>query len=411
MRRANAPAIEVRSEDPNARGRTALIVSFSALAASVLLVAPAVATQLQLQLGLSPTQTGDLFAVELGATSIASLPALYWIRKANLRMAALAFGLVFTVGSVVSAFVAGFETLVLVRAVTSFAGGSLMVLTMSLAAQARNRDRVFGWWAVGQIALGAVGLAVLPPLFGAFGVGAFYLFMAVLMALSLPLIRFLPMRPLTRSMEDGPMGDAQNPNIAKVVAALVACLLFYVALISVWTFMGGFAEAAGIAPETSSRILSTATIIGVVGSFGATMVGGSINRRISLLGGYCAMALSITLLFGVDNALRFGAAAAILKFAWPWTLPFLMSTLADLDPLGRATNLANLAIGGGLALGPLMAGRVVEATGGFGALVIIGIPVVVVSLLLILVAQPKKRKLIAAEEPGEMVFPTGASSD
>lgn len=389
------------SEDPGTKGQTALIVAFSALAAFLLLMAPAVATQLQLQLGLSPSQTGDLFAVELGATSLASLPALYWIKKANLRKTALVFGLIYTAGNVTSMFLTTFETLVAVRSVTAFAGGSLMVLTMSLAAQARDRNRVFGWWTVGQIVVGAIGLAVLPPLFSSFGIAPVYLSMAVLMALSLPLVRFLPLHPVAHAAATGTANLARKPNIVKIVAALLACLLFYVGLISVWTFMGGFAEAAGIAPATASLILSIATVIGVVGSLAATMVGGSINRRFVLLGGYVAMVLAIALLLGVDNALRFGAAALVLKFAWPWTLPFLMSTLADLDPLGRATNLANLAIGGGLALGPLVAGRLVEATGGFNALVFMGVPAVVISLVLIIFSQSVGATSSAAEDPAD----------
>ncbi|WP_411731766.1 MFS transporter [Paeniglutamicibacter sp.] len=402
MSRIDVPAKVGQNEDPNAKGRTALIVAFSALAAFLLLVAPVVATQLQLQLGLSPSQAGDLFAIELGATSLASLPALYWIRKANLRKAAFLFGLVYIVGNVMSMFLTTYEVLMVVRGGTAFAGGSLMVLTMALAAQARNRNRVFGWWTVGQIALGAVGLAVLPPLFSAFGLAALYMFMAILMVLSLPLVRYLPLHPLRVSVGNGTTDPVQKPNLAKVFMALVACLLFYVGLITVWAFMGGLAEAAGIEPRISSLILSIATVVGVVGSFAATMVGGTIRRRVVLLGGYFSMIVAIALLFGVDGALRFGAAALILKFAWPWTLPFLMSTLADLDPAGRATNLANLAIGGGLAIGPIIAGRVVEATGGFNALVLIGVPAVIISLLLIIFAQPSGKASSSSEDPSRM---------
>src|SRR5699024_4559744 len=139
-------------------------------------------------------------------------------------------------------------------------------------------------------------------------------------------------------------------------------------------------------------ILAIATFIGIAGCLAATWVAGKFNRKASLIGGYTAMALSIGLLFGVDSVVFFGAAAVLLKIAWPWTLPFLMSTLADLDPLGRVTNLANLAIGGGTAIGPFIAGRVIEATGGYNGLILMGVPVVLVSLLFILVAQSKGQK-------------------
>lgn len=386
------------SEDPNSRGRIALIAIFAGISATLLLMAPAVASQLQVQLNLSPTQTGDLFAVELGAMSLASLPALYWIKNFNLRMTSLALGAIFIGGNITSSYMDSYGLLVVVRGLTSLAGGSLMVLTMTLAAQAKNRDRVFGLWTVGQIALGALGLGVLPRFFDTLGIAVVYWTLAVLMLLALPLVRFLPQHG-TKPSPAGTQGIARvKPPLVKIGAALVACLIFYIGLIAVWTFTGGIAQSAGIEPPTASLILSLATVVGVVGSFAATLVGGTVNRRIVLWGGYLGMILAVTLLFGVDNTLRFGAAALIFKFAWPWTLPFLMSTLADLDPSGRATNLANLFIGGGLAIGPFIAGRLIDATGGYEALTLLSAPALIVSLVLILVAQPSRE---SSRAPGQ----------
>src|SRR5699024_2218786 len=184
-----------------------------------------------------------------------------------------------------------------------------------------------------------------------FGISILYLSLAFLMALALALVRFLPNTPLTQSVARGAAERNFKVNIPKVIFGLIACLLFYIGMISVWTFMGGFAESAAIAPDTTNLILAIATFIGIAGCLAATWVAGKFNRKASLIGGYTAMALSIGLLFGVDSVVFFGAAAVLLKIAWPWTLPFLMSTLADLDPLGRVTNLANLAIGGGTAIG------------------------------------------------------------
>ncbi|RBP67807.1 putative MFS family arabinose efflux permease [Brevibacterium sanguinis] len=395
-----------RGDDPNSMGRIALIMAFASLGALLLLAAPIVAIQLQQQLKFSPSQTGDLFAVELGATALASIPALYWVRRINLRKAALSLGLIYVVGNAISVFLTTFETLIVVRGVTSFAGGSLMVLSMMLAAQARNRDRMFGYWTVGQLALGAIGLATLPLLFSAFGIAAFYLSMGVLMALSILLVRYLPPRPLQSPTNRVEAQTAPPVNVTKVVIALVACLLFYVGLISVWTFMGGFAEAAGIAPEATSLYLALATAIGVATPIAAISVGGALNRRVVLVGGYGVMVIGVALLVNVEGAVRFVICALAIKAAWGWVLPFLMSTLGDLDPLGRASNLANLGIAGGLAIGPFVAGRIVEATGGFNALIFLALPTIVASLVLIVLSQPRRSKPDSVADSTRMARPS-----
>lgn len=388
------PAAGPRTDDPNSKGRIALIVVFSGIAATLLLMAPAVAGQLFRQMGLTPTQTGDLFAVELGAMSLASLPALLWIKRANLRAAATLCGSVFVAGNLLSGFLDSYGALVTVRGITSFAGGSLMVLAMALAAQTRNRDRVYGLWSVGQLTFGAIGLAVLPAFFETVGISVVYWTLAAAMLLALPLVRFLPAgRNVSSSLAEG---TPEKPNVGKSILGLVACLIFYIGLSGIWTFTGGIAAASAIDPATSGLILSAATLVGILGSTVATLVGGRASRRFLLMGGYLGMIVAVALFFGTPDALRFAGAALLFKFTWPWTLPFLMSTLADLDRAGRATNLANLFIGGGFAIGPFIAGRLIESEGGYSALVITSSIALVVSLVLVQLAQPKK---VPAPEP------------
>ncbi len=394
MSEANPMTARSASDDTNSRGRIAFIVLFSSIVSTLLLMAPAVAGQLQLQMGLSPTRTGDLFAVELGAMSLASLPALYWIKKLNLRLASFVFALIFIAGNMISSYVGTYELLVAVRGVTSLAGGSLMVLAMTLAARTANRERVFGLWTAGQIAFGAIGLAIFPRFFDNFGVAVVYWTLTVLMILALPLLRFLPSNALAPLVVAG--SQVTKPNLLKTVLGLVACLVFYIGLSSVWTFLAGIAGSANIDPKALGVVLSIATMVGVVGSIAATLVGGRVNRRVLLVGGHLGMLVAVSLLFGVQSVLQLAVAAVIFKFAWPWTLPFLLSTLADLDRAGRASNLSNLVIGGGFAIGPLVAGRLVESTGGYTALTTMSVLALLASLILILFAQPSRFELALA---------------
>ncbi|HCR57065.1 MAG TPA: MFS transporter, partial [Raoultella sp.] len=59
----------------------AAIVIFAAIAPGILMTAPAVAAQLASEWRLSPGQIGYLFSAELGAMSLATLPAWWWMSR------------------------------------------------------------------------------------------------------------------------------------------------------------------------------------------------------------------------------------------------------------------------------------------------------------------------------------------
>ncbi|TEV53340.1 MFS transporter, partial [Burkholderia cepacia] len=173
-----------------ARSTLVALVVFAAITPLLLLVAPAVAGQLATQLGLSASQIGTYFFVELGAFSLATVPSYLWLGRIDARrVAAFAIAL-FGAGNLLTAlWMPGFVALLALRAVTALGGGSLMVLCMTSAATSENSDRVYGLWVVGQLIAGAIGLFVLPHVFAAFGLRALYVALAGLALLAAPLSR------------------------------------------------------------------------------------------------------------------------------------------------------------------------------------------------------------------------------
>ena len=76
----------------------------AAIVPSALLTAPAIASQLGVQLGLGPGQIGTVFSSELAAMSLATNPAWWWQRRFDWRPIAIAAALVFIAANVASAF-------------------------------------------------------------------------------------------------------------------------------------------------------------------------------------------------------------------------------------------------------------------------------------------------------------------
>lgn len=364
----SAPAVGTALPCPP-RLLTAIIV-FAAIAPGILMTAPAVAAQLAAQWQLGPAQIGHLFSTELGAMSLATLPAWWWIGRINWRRVATLSALVFIAGNLASALVQDFTLLLPLRFIASFAGGTLMILCITCAAGTANPSRVYAFWVLGQLVLGAVGLLALPPLFAHFGLMAVYLILAAIMLCCLPLIPAFPNGfTAARSARSG---AAASPT--RKLCAVLAVLTFYISLSAVWTFIGGIAAGA-------------AALIGA--RFGG-------GRPIAL--GYALLLASVALLAGQPLLLRFALAALLFKFTWTFVLPFILARVAGLDNDGKLMNGINLVIGGGMAIGPTLAGYLIESSGGFNALLFGALGCALLSLLLISLAAPRAPRRITGGE-------------
>jgi hypothetical protein len=82
---------------------------FRGRCAGVLMTAPAVAAQLASEWRLTPVEIGYLFSAELGAMSLATLPAWWWMSRLDWRRVALCACAVFLVANLISSAVSQYE--------------------------------------------------------------------------------------------------------------------------------------------------------------------------------------------------------------------------------------------------------------------------------------------------------------
>jgi predicted MFS family arabinose efflux permease len=174
----------------------------------------------------------------------------------------------------------------------------------------------------------------------------------------------------------------------KAALGVGAVLAFYISLGGVWTFIGALGASAGISAQHSGDILAIATVMGIAGAASASLIGTRLPRGVLLLLGYLLMAAAVLLLFGQPALLRFALAALLFKFTWTFILPLILACLADLDHSGKLMNASNLVIGGGLAIGPALAGRLIEASGGFSLLLLGAAAITLLSLVMIVASRP-----------------------
>lgn len=342
------------------------LVAFAAITPMALLVAPALAAQLATEIGIGPSQIGTYFFVENGAFSAASLLSLFWLGRLNVRVVGLIALAVFILGNLATPMMLpGYKSLLLMRAVTGFGGGTLMVLSMISAQDAENPERVFGYWVVGQLVAGAIGLALLPHLFATYGLSSFYILLGVIALLLSPLYRGF----LAPAASEVPKSTSATSGrfIILGVLAVLAILAFYVAIGGVWTFASMAATQAGIEGASVGTILAIASLFGIAGSMLAAFLGGRSARRAMLLLGYAILVASIVAVATLHGSAAYVVAICAFKFAWTFVLPFIIAEAASRDPSGRLVASTTLIIGTGLSLGPLFAGNLLEAAWSLGA--------------------------------------------
>lgn len=359
------------------------VIIFAAVAPLILMTAPVVAAQLGSQLHLKSEHIGLFFTVELGAMSLATLPSYLWLPRVSQRVAAIVAIILFVVSNAIAATIPSYDILLVLQFVAGMAGGTLMILCLTSAGRAANQDRVFGLWVVGQLTLGAIGLWVLPILFKSFNLSALFVSLAVLLIVVSPLALAFPTTPVRPQKQHI---TAESSPILKPVIGLVGVLAFYLSIGGVWTFMSALGVKSGLEAEVAGRVLSIASLFGIAGAAIASIIGGHGKRLGFLIIGYAILLLSIALMFGAPALIRFSIAACIFKFSWTFVLPFILAVIGSIDPSGRAIATVNLIIGGGLAVGPIIAGWLLQQSGSFHLPLIVEILAAFISFLLLLPA-------------------------
>lgn len=355
------------------------IGAFSAALYAVVLVAPVIASMLAEEYQLNSFHVGMVNSVELGCFSIATVPAYLWLQRANVRWVTLFCTCVVVLGNVASAIVPTFEGLVVLRAVTALAAGSITVLILSLSAKTSNPSRAYGIFLVAQLGMGAVILLVFPVLYSDNSLGAVYLTLAGLAALCIPAAWCLRGGEFTSAGTVREKTRMGRRTVAEFASGLLAVLCFYLALGGVWTFMAEIAQHGGVSVSLASSMLGIATLVGAAVALLATLVGESRKENFYILAGYLAMGTAMALLFGAPGLLRYIIAIVTFKIAWSWLLPFLLSVVSRTGG-SHVMSSTNLMIGTGLGVGPLLAGQLIDASGGFGLMITVSLVVLAVAV-------------------------------
>jgi DHA1 family inner membrane transport protein len=328
----------------------ASVVLLAAAVSAILLIAPAVVGALITQYGFTPSQGGLMIAVELAGMSVAALPALWWMPRWPWARVIFIALLVMVAGNIACIYATSFTAFATLRGLTGLAGGSVMCICMAVMGKTTKTERNYGWWTVGQLVLGAVGLAILPRVLPAIGLQGLFVALACLLGLCLLVAHLaVPTDSATPSLN-----VRANTSVlsAPALFGLVSILCFYIGLGGLWTYVERIGITAGLQPTLIGDHLTIASLFGIAGCGTAVLIGARFGRIGPLLLAFALIMAGAIGLLGMPSASRYLLATSCFKYAWTLALPFILACLSVHDRSGRLMAMTNFVIGAGLAVGP-----------------------------------------------------------
>ncbi len=355
---AGAPAAEPTAVKSYNRPRAiAAMIAVTNPGAFSMIAAPLLLSAFVRGGGMTAAQGSTLAAGELAGMTAASLAAALLVSRVDRRLLLVVGLAVALLGHVASALLPGFGAVLAARVIAGFGTGTMFTTGVAGLAGTSNPERAFGFSMTTNQAVTMLLMTIvarLGPQAGPVQTIAVIVVLSVLMGIAIPLV---PARTPDQSGEEA--RGAASTGIFPPLLGLLALLSFSIAIGMVWPLVGQIGVQGGIAPALVDGTIALAGIGAIVGGLAAASIGSRFGRLPILIP--CIVSLTAAMLFlhFPFSAGGFRAAMLAILFFWPVSIPFLLGTLAMLDPAGRWAALSGATLPCGMSLGGAIAATIV----------------------------------------------------
>jgi hypothetical protein len=340
---------------------TAIVISVVGVFA--LMIQPMIIVTYTSLLGFTGQEGANILIAEVAGGAIASIGAIFWIRKINWRLATTVALICVIAGNLLTVVQTDPVTVMWIRLIVGFVGqGTAFAIGISIISNTSDPDRNFGFVISSQVAFGVVALATLPLLTNSFGsIGGMYVPLSALAAVGLLFIKFVPSGP---AQQEATASDSAGGSLALPVTGLIAMLIWCCGLGAMWSFIALIGEAGGLDSVLSLRALSISSAVAIAGALGAAALAAKgVNRFLPVTIALVMQIIMAWFLQGEMNFVEMVIKASIFQIFWNMTGPFFMGGIAASDPSGKVSVLIPAAQTSGFFIGPAMVGMFLEGTG------------------------------------------------
>ncbi len=317
--------------------------------------------------GLAENQVGVLLAADMGAGTIASLLARFWIHRAPWRPILWVSIIATAALNALSALATDYYALLLIRLAAGFGAATMMAFAYAALANANNPDREFSIALAAQVALGAALLLLSSQLWQTNGPAAVFLLAAAASLLPLLFCRHFPQKNPAPAEPDIAL-DAL-PSKA-VTLALLAVVLFMTALTTIWVFVERLGANQGFDHVSIGFVLSAGLAFSFAGAISPSWLLAYLSRAKLVSIGYAVLLIALIMLGAPSVIWMFALAICVYNFFYSFVMPLQAAWISESDSLGRNAVLVPVAQGAGAALGPVIAGVVIQGFGLYSVIVL-----------------------------------------
>lgn len=312
--------------------------------------------------GLSLQQMGLLFGIELLAMAAGCLSAALTANRLDRRWSCQAGLLILALGSGISALQPAYGLLCLSRFISGFGGGVVQAIVYATSVLRTNKDRTYAFTNTILLLWGAVTIALVPQLLPAIGISGVFLTFPCMVLLTLPFTRLIPR---TAPIAPTPAEASSGTSLKSALLLTLFGLLFGGHGV-LWVYQERIGNMIGLDGASIGAILGLSVLSGAVGAILAGLIGRRISVLVSQLIGFTgALVASLVIVYG-QSTIAYASAACLVMAVWFFGLTYLLAYVAERDPSGRLSGLANSAILIGQGCGP-MAAALAVGNGNFHA--------------------------------------------
>ena len=308
-------------------------------------------------LGFNDQQVGFVASVYLGGFTLTSFSAVFWSRNVGWHKACLVAIVVAVISYLGCLFWPDYLTILILISLAGCAKGALFAISLCSLGDTRIPDRAFGLALLAQVALGALGLFLLPYVVRGWGFNSILVALIIVTALVVGLLRWLPNHGLK---EEAALQSRKSANAFPVFVGLAGLLLMMTGLTGVWAFLERVGTAGALETSAIGTVLSLTLVAGAVAALLVSWLGDRFGRAIPLFLGTAVMLVAIAFLAGKISLLAFAIGGVLLMGGWTAVYAYQMAAISAADTSGKFVPLIAAAAGLGSALGPGVAGSLIS---------------------------------------------------
>ena len=378
-----------RREPPLGSWATLAAVCFTGfVSAAILIVQPLMVGALIDGFRLSAAQAGLVAGAEMAGLAVAGLLIGTVGSSWNRRKAIAAGATLGVLGSLVPAIAHGYGVILTLRFVAGIGAGLIASSVLAMLGATRDPDRIFGIYFVALYAAASAFFPLASFVVAHYGAAGGYALLTAALATAWITGRLVPDSE-SKARGAGSAPKAPFPLFAAAIS-LGLSTAFWVGDGAVWAFIQRLGLSSGASTSEITAVLTVSQLAFIGGAAVASALHTRFGRAAPTLAAIVLTAASAAMVGGTHGLVIYGLGVFSFCFAWVLFLTYLNGTMAAQDPAGRIVALGVTSQTVGMAIGPAVAGSVVNGFG-YAAVMPTALVCYAVAIVLLLVLATRRK--------------------